>query len=600
MKILLTALNSKYIHSNLAIYSLKAYADAVLGSDMGASECLHGSGDRASELSAIEIAEYTINQPLSRIMADIYRKNPKLLFLSCYIWNRSEIMQLAEDLGKVMPGTDIWLGGPEVSYDAEETLNELPLIKGIIRGEGEKPFTEIVRVHFADNTTRTRVDEELKNISDLTFREASGGIICTPQSRRMDFDSVPFPYENFDEFNNRIIYYESSRGCPFRCSYCLSSVDKSLKFRSPVLVKDELKRFLDSNIPQVKFIDRTFNCNHKHAGEIWRFIRDNDNGITNFHFEVAADLMNDEELELLGSMRAGQVQLEIGVQSTNIRTLTEINRPMDFDKVCEIVTKLKSGNNIHLHLDLIAGLPFEDMQSFRISFNDVFALRPHQLQLGFLKVLKGSPMESGSKKYGLRYTEAAPYEVLQTRWISYGELTALKSVEEMVDIYYNSGQFMRTVELLLGEFDDAFGFFEALALWHQKKGLELINLSRNSRYEMLLEFGSEYAGTAKGTVAGCVGSEELLQALVFDYYSRDNVKNRPKFLGEETAEKEYTKEFYRREASEHKILRSHECIAADVRLLRRLTHIEKLGDKYYLFDYTQRDPMTNNANVIEL
>lgn len=600
MKILLTALNSKYIHSNLAIYSLKAYADAVLGSDMGASECLHGSGDRASELSAIEIAEYTINQPLSRIMADIYRKNPKLLFLSCYIWNRSEIMQLAEDLGKVMPGTDIWLGGPEVSYDAEETLNELPLIKGIIRGEGEKPFTEIVRAYFADNTTRTRVDEELKNISDLTFREASGGIICTPQSRRMDFDSVPFPYENFDEFNNRIIYYESSRGCPFRCSYCLSSVDKSLKFRSPELVKDELKRFLDSNIPQVKFIDRTFNCNHKHAGEIWRFIRDNDNGITNFHFEVAADLMNDEELELLGSMRAGQVQLEIGVQSTNIRTLTEINRPMDFGKVCEIVTKLKSGNNIHLHLDLIAGLPFEDMQSFRLSFNDVFALRPHQLQLGFLKVLKGSPMESGSEKYGLRYTEAAPYEVLQTRWISYGELTALKSVEEMVDIYYNSGQFMRTVELLLGEFDDAFGFFEALALWHQKKGLELINLSRNSRYEMLLEFGSEYAGTAKGTVAGCVGSEELLQALVFDYYSRDNVKNRPEFLGEETAEKEYTKEFYRREASEHKILRSPECIAADVRLLRRLTHIEKLGDKYYLFDYTQRDPMTNNANVIEL
>ena len=600
MKILLTALNSKYIHSNLAIYSLKAYADAVLGSDMGASECLHGSGDRASELSAIEIAEYTINQPLSRIMADIYRKNPKLLFLSCYIWNRSEIMQLAEDLGKVMPGTDIWLGGPEVSYDAEETLNELPLIKGIIRGEGEKPFTEIVRAYFADNTTRTRVDEELKSISDLTFREASGGIICTPQSRRIDFDSVPFPYENFDEFNNRIIYYESSRGCPFRCSYCLSSVDKSLKFRSPELVKDELKRFLDSNIPQVKFIDRTFNCNHKHAGEIWRFIRDNDNGITNFHFEVAADLMNDEELELLGSMRAGQVQLEIGVQSTNIRTLTEINRPMDFGKVCEIVTKLKSGNNIHLHLDLIAGLPFEDMQSFRKSFNDIFALRPHQLQLGFLKVLKGSPMESGSEKYGLRYTEAAPYEVLQTRWISYGELTALKSVEEMVDIYYNSGQFMRTVELLLGEFDDAFGFFEALALWHQKKGLELINLSRNSRYEMLLEFGSEYAGTAKGTVAGCVGSEELLQALVFDYYSRDNVKNRPEFLGEETAEKEYTKEFYRREASEHKILRSHECIAADVRLLRRLTHIEKFGDKYYLFDYTQRDPMTNNANVIEL
>lgn len=615
MKILLVALNSKYIHSNLAVYSLKAYADAVLGSNMGASGYLYGSGDRASEITAIEIDEYTINQPLGRIMADIYRKAPDVLFLSCYIWNRSEIMQLAEDLGKVMPDTDIWLGGPEVSYDAEETLNELPLIKGIIRGEGEKPFTEIVRAYITENTTGIRVEVSLRNISDLTFREASGEIISTPQSRRMDFDSVPFPYKNLDEFDNRIIYYESSRGCPFRCSYCLSSVDKSLKFRSPELVKSELKGFLDSGIPQVKFIDRTFNCDHRHAGEIWRFIRDNDNGITNFHFEVAADLMNDEELELLGSMRAGQVQLEIGVQSTNIRTLTEINRPMDFGKVCETVTKLKAGNNIHLHLDLIAGLPFEDMRSFRKSFNDVFSLRPHQLQLGFLKVLKGSPMESGREKYGLRYTEASPYEILQTRWISYEELIVLKSVEEMVDVYYNSGQYVNTVELLLDVFDDAFGFFEALALWYQKKGLEMINLSRNSRYELLLEFGSEYAsGTEAAAViaadevaegTGDIGSggfdrEELLQALVFDYYSRDNVKNRPEFLGEETAENEYTKEFYRQEASEHSILRSPECIDADVRLLRRLTHIEKLGGKYYLFDYTQRNPMTNNVNVIDV
>lgn len=592
MKIVLAALNSKYIHSNLAVYSLKAYADDEL------QRC----GD-ISEPPDIEIAEYTINQPYGKVMADLYRKIPDVLFLSCYIWNRREIELLAEDMAKVMPGLDIWLGGPEVSYDAEETVRKLPLIRGVIRGEGEKAFSEVLKVYCNTKTIsgfrRYNSDEMLKKISDITFREASGRIISAAESHRLDFDTVPFPYNNLDEFSNRIIYYESSRGCPFRCSYCLSSVDKSLAFRADEIVKSELKRFLDLKVPQVKFIDRTFNCEHEHAGQIWRFIRENDNGVTNFHFEVAADLLTDYEMELLRSMRAGQVQLEIGVQSTNIRTLTEINRPMDFGKVCRAVSKLRAGNNIHLHLDLIAGLPFEDMQSFRKSFNDIFALRPHQLQLGFLKVLKGSPMDRNSEKYGLRYTDAAPYEVLQTRWISYGELMVLKAVEEMVEVYYNSGQFMRTVELLLDLFEDAFGLFEVLGLWHQERGYELVNLSRNSRYELLLEFGSGYAADAKGTAAGCVGSEELLQALVFDYYSRDNVKNRPEFLGEETAEKEYTKEFYRKEASEHRILRSPECIDADVRLLRRLTHIEKIGGKYYLFDYTQRDPMSGNAEVIE-
>ena len=574
MKILLVALNSKYIHSNPAVYSLKAYADEIL------RQCCD-----PDEMPGIEIAEYTVNQPLNRTMADIYRKTPDLLFISCYIWNRAEAEMLAADMGKIRPELDIWLGGPEVSFDAEEVLERLPAVKGVIRGEGEKAFARIVRAYCGGSS----FNDALAEITDLTFREASGRIAVTGESGRIDFDTVPFPYKELDSFSNRIIYYESSRGCPFRCSYCLSSVDKKLKFRSAERVKPELQFFLDRKVPQVKFIDRTFNCSHEHAGEIWRYIRENDNGITNFHFEIAADLMTEEEIELLGTMRPGQVQLEIGVQSTNDKTLKEINRPMDFDRVCEVVSAIRAVNNIHLHLDLIAGLPFEDILSFRSSFNDIFALRPHQLQLGFLKVLKGSPIDRKSENYGLRSTDATPYEVLSTNWISYEELMGLKGVEEMVEVYYNSGQFIKSVELLLGAFDDAFGFFEALADWYREHGLDMINLSRNQRYENLLEFGRAYAGGG-----------ELTDALIYDFYSRENVKSRPEFFGQDTVEKEYSKEFYRLEAEEHNKLSSRQCLEADVRLLRRLTHIEKLGSRYYLFDYTQRDPMTNNARVVEL
>ena len=574
MKILLVALNSKYIHSNPAVYSLKAYADEIL------RQCCD-----PDEMPGIEIAEYTVNQPLNRTMADIYRKTPDLLFISCYIWNRAEAEMLAADMGKIRPELDIWLGGPEVSFDAEEVLERLPAVKGVIRGEGEKAFARIVRAYCGGSS----FNDALAEITDLTFREASGRIAVTGESGRIDFDTVPFPYKELDSFSNRIIYYESSRGCPFRCSYCLSSVDKKLKFRSAERVKPELQFFLDRKVPQVKFIDRTFNCSHEHAGEIWRYIRENDNGITNFHFEIAADLMTEEEIELLGTMRPGQVQLEIGVQSTNDKTLKEINRPMDFDRVCEVVSAIRAVNNIHLHLDLIAGLPFEDILSFRSSFNDIFALRPHQLQLGFLKVLKGSPIDRKSENYGLRSTDAPPYEVLSTNWISYEELMGLKGVEEMVEVYYNSGQFIKSVELLLGAFDDAFGFFEALADWYREHGLDMINLSRNQRYENLLEFGMAYASAG-----------ELMDALIYDFYSRENVKSRPEFFGQDTVEKEYSKEFYRLEAEEHNKLSSRQCLEADVRLLRRLTHIEKLGSRYYLFDYTQRDPMTNNARVVEL
>lgn len=575
MKILLVAVNSKYIHSNLAIYSLKAYAEKALKET-----------SNAAEIPEIEIAEYTTNQPLQKILMDIYKNQPDVLFLSCYIWNRPEIEHLAADMSKIRPELDIWIGGPEVSYDAQAVMKRLPNIRGIISGEGEDKFYQIVNA-YADKPEF--IEAQLKHISGITFRPSDGKIITLDDDKRLELDSVPFPYDSLEDFQNRIIYYESSRGCPFRCSYCLSSIEKSLKFRSFDKVKAELGFFLERKVPQVKFIDRTFNCDHRHAQQIWKFLKENDNGITNFHFEIAADLITDEEIELLGSLRPGQVQLEIGVQSTNEKTLEEIKRPMDFERLSQVVSQIKKNNNIHLHLDLIAGLPFEDMISFEKSFNDVFSLRPEQLQLGFLKVLKGTMMDRNSEVYELEHTAAPPYEVLGTKWISYDDLVKLKMIEEMVEVYYNSGQFLNTVELLLESFDSPFRFFEALAQWYETNKLDMINLSRNHRYENLLEFGKEYADE---TV--------LLDRLIYDYYSRENVKSRPPFFGEDTVEKSTAKEFYNRESENHQYLKSPDCRAADVRLLRRLTHLEKLGNKYYLFDYTQRDPMTNNAKVTEL
>ena len=578
MKILLAAINSKYIHSNLAVFSLRRFAQQQLA---------------AEEIDApeIEIAEYTINQPQQKLLMDIYKKQPDVIFFSCYIWNREEMSELVGDLGKILPDTDIWLGGPEVSYDAAKTLDILKNAKGVLCGEGEETFCELVKAYAKGSLA----DLE-GSIAGTVIRKLNGEICAAEPRKPMELDDVRFAYEGLEEFENRIVYYESSRGCPFRCSYCLSSIDKTLRTRSLEKVKAELKFFMDHNVPQVKFIDRTFNCDHGHAVGIWKFLKENDNGVTNFHFEISADLLTDEELELLAELRPGQVQFEIGVQSTNPETLKEIRRPMDFDKVKQTVKRLKAADNIHLHLDLIAGLPFENMASFRSSFNDVFEMRPEQLQLGFLKVLKGTYMESQRDVYGLKYMAKPPYEVLGTRWISYGELVKLKMIEEMVEVYYNSGQFVKTLELLLPYFESPFDMFEALAGWYEERGIEMLNLSRNSRYEELLEFGRRCIGEDK-ICEKSVAEEQLLEAISYDYYARENVKSRPAFLGEDKVEKAFAKEFYSMQSREHSILHGGQLDTEDPRLLRRLTHIEKLGGKYYLFDYTRRNPMTGNAAV---
>lgn len=576
MKVLLASIDSKYIHSNLAVRSLKKYAEQKLR--------------ESGAFCDIEIAEYTINQQPAKVMADIYKQDADVIMFSCYIWNRAFMEKLLNDLAVVRPDVDIWLGGPEVSFDSEEILVSFSNVRGIMTGEGEETFAKLLSAYAAaDEATDYSIDN-FNSISGIIYRSSAEAIVCTTQREHLDMDQLPFVYEDLSDFENRIIYYESSRGCPFRCSYCLSSVDKKLRFRSLDQVKRELKFFLDNNVRQVKFVDRTFNCDHDRTMEIWRFIRDNDNGITNFHFEMAADILKEDEIQLLGQMRPGQVQLEIGVQTTDPKTLEAIQRPMDFVKLSRNVQAIKQAGNVHLHLDLIAGLPYEDMASFEKSFNDVFALRPEQLQLGFLKVLKGSPMADRCEEYGLKYTAAPPYEVLETKWISYDDLLKLKQIEEMVEVYYNSGQFVRTLELLVDEFYNTFEMFAALGKFYEKRGLDMMNLSRNSRYEKLLEFGAEH-----------VDVDKLRQLMILDYYSRENVKTRPEFLGEEAVSKEFAKEFYSLEAREHRYLTSPGLIECeDPRTLRKHTHIEKTRDGYLLFDYTRRDPITSNALIVNI
>ena len=574
MKILLTAINAKYIHSNLAVYCLKAYAERTFQNNTQIDDEL-----------AIEIAEYTINQQLEDIMMDIYEKRPDVLCLSCYIWNLQYIEELVREIHKVRPDMPIWLGGPEVSYDAEDVLRRLPEVVGVMKGEGEKTFADLCRCYVLAED-----DDMLHKIPGITFRTKTDEIIDNPWRMPMDLSEVPFVYNDMKDFENKIVYYETSRGCPFSCSYCLSSVDKKLRFRDLKLVKKELQFFIDHQVPQVKFVDRTFNCKHDHAMAIWTFIKEHDNGVTNFHFEVSADLLNEEEIELLQSMRPGLVQLEIGVQSTNKETIHEIRRTMDFEKLSEIVKRIHEGKNIHQHLDLIAGLPYEDMESFAKSFDDVYALRPQQLQLGFLKVLKGSYMEEQKENYGLVYKSAPPYEVLFTKWISYEDILRLKGIEEMVEIYYNSRQYEKTLDELEKDFSSMFVLYEKIWEFYKKKGLHNLQHKRAARYQILLDFICE-------NVANEEKHEYYRELLTYDYYLRENAKTRPEFAGENKIEKEYSRYFYEKEAEERKYLPAY--TKYDKNQLRKMTHLEyfkELG-QIVLFDYMQRNPLNQEART---
>ena len=550
MKILLAACNAKYIHSNLAVYNLKSCA-----------------GKYSPQ---VVIKEYTINQIRDEILKDIYLEQPDVICFSCYIWNVSFVKELVPDLKKILPDADFWAGGPEVSYDAEKFLRSNPAFSGVMVGEGEETFQELAG-HYIEGKP-----ENLKEIRGVAFRNEDKvpDIVHTGWRELMDLSKVPFAYQDLKEFKNRIIYYESSRGCPFSCSYCLSSIDKKLRFRDIELVKKELQFFIDNKVPQVKFVDRTFNCKHDHAMTIWRYITEHDNGVTNFHFEISADLLREEELALMKTMRPGLIQLEIGVQSTNPQTIRAIRRTMDFQKLKGIVDQIHSFGNIHQHLDLIAGLPYEGYESFHKSFCDVYALHPEQFQLGFLKVLKGSHMMEMTEEYKILYKDREPYEVLSTAWLTYGEILRLKMVESMVEVYYNSGQFKHTLVFLEQYFEDPFRMYEALGRFYEKKGYSEISHSRMRRYEILMEFAGEQKE---------IPSEALSDVMLLDLYLRENLKSRPSFASDQ---------------------KPYERLIWDYRKAKKIpktAHIEVFRDgKKLLFDYTDRDPLTNNARLTDI
>ena len=539
MKILLAACNAKYIHSNLAVYNLKS--------------C---SGKYSPN---VVIKEYTINQIRDDILKDIYLEQPDVICFSCYIWNISFVKELVPDLKKILPHVDFWAGGPEVSYDAVEFLKKNPAFFGVMVGEGEETFHELAGYYIE------RKPENLKEIRGVAFHDETKvpDIVHTGWRELMDLSKVPFAYSNLTEFKNRI-----------SCSYCLSSIDKKLRFRDIELVKKELQFFIDNKVPQVKFVDRTFNCKHDHAMAIWRYITEHDNGITNFHFEISADLLREEELALMKTMRPGLIQLEIGVQSTNPQTIKAIRRTMDFEKLKGIVEQIHGFGNIHQHLDLIAGLPYEGYESFHKSFCDVYALRPEQFQLGFLKVLKGSYMMEMTGEYQILYKDREPYEVLSTAWLTYGEILGLKMVESMVEVYYNSGQFKHTLVFLEQYFEDPFRMYEALGRFYEKKGYSEISHSRMRRYEILMEFAGEQKE---------IPLEVLSDVMLLDLYLRENLKSRPSFASDQ---------------------KPYERLIWDYRKAEKIpktAHIEVFRDgKTILFDYTDRDPLTNNARLTDI
>ncbi len=582
MKILLVAVNAKYIHTNPALYSLKEYA-------------LSHADERERYGEQIELAEYTVNHLPDQVLRDIFERNPDVICISCYIWNIVYVRALVSSLCRILPEAEIWLGGPEVSFESRACLMSMPGIRGIMAGEGERTFSRLAS-HYIEGKPA------FHEIGGIIWREGDSVTEGEP-APVMDLDRLPFLYEHGCP-DNKILYYESSRGCPFRCSYCLSSVDKHLRFRDLALVKKELQYFLDRKVPQVKFVDRTFNCRREHALCIWRYIKEHDNGITNFHFEIAADLMDEEELALLKNMRPGQIQLEIGVQSTNPDTIREIRRSMDLDRVREVVDRINSFGNIHQHLDLIAGLPWENLESFKRSFNEVYSMRPEQLQLGFLKVLKGSYMYEKASDYGISYQEYPPYEVLSTKWLPYKDIIRLKSIEDMTEVYYNSGQFKHTLRYLEGYYPSPYEMYDELAVFYRREGVLFLALNRMDRYRLLFRFLEE---TKEADLS--VGR----QLLTYDLYLRENVRNRPDFAADESQYRKEIGDFFAGESKNHtwfpglrelnyrQLLHTAHMEILDFNLQKFLEKGELCREKCrVLFDYSRRSPLDGNAAVCQI
>lgn len=615
MKVLLVAINAKYIHSNLAVYSLKRYAEERMHID-----------------NIIDIAEYTINNCKDQIIKDLYRRKPDFLAFSCYIWNIELVKDIITEYKKLDNKVIIWLGGPEVSYNAKEVLTELNEVDGIVIGEGEETIYHVFSAYITSRKEKGNNACELNKIHGIAYIERElcqyidndnhqNKIIINNERKLCDLSLLPFPYDCISELNNndinllqfnsndinisllknfenRIIYYESSRGCPFLCSYCLSSIDKTVRYKDINKVYEELSVFLKNKVHQVKFVDRTFNCNISHAMNIWNFILKNDNGITNFHFEIAADLLTDEEIKLISCMRPGLIQLEIGIQSANPLTIKAINRKTDINKAAEAIAKIKKSNNVHQHLDLIAGLPYEDYESFKMSFNTVYAMEPDQLQLGFLKVLKGSPIEGYTSEYGIVYQSKPPHEVLYTKWLSYDDILRLKAIEDMVEVYYNSCQYKYAMMYLKYWFSDAFSMYEELSEYYESHYLIEQKHARIKRYEILINFFDEILGVMslenKNTRERI--REAFLELIEYDLYLREKMKKRPEFLINKEKHKSIIKNLIDKEKKEHEFKDSiHiEYFSIDPILTVEQGDIIDKG-QYILFDYGVRDALNYNA-----
>ena len=597
MRCLLVAINSKYIHSNPAVYLLRECAIRQLRKKQILDQNLDVE---------VEIAEYTINHHASEIFDDIYLHHADIVCFSCYIWNIEYVRQLVRNLKNLCPSVKIWLGGPEVSYDCEHTLRSLPQADGILYGEGERSFPALLEYYIEierekKSTEESKLDKNQKEVQKLekiveisekkfpdgcAWLDENGVFHKTNPQPLTPMEELPFIYDEagrMEGFQNRIIYYETSRGCPFSCSYCLSSIDKKLRFRPLETVKKELAFFLEKRVPQVKFVDRTFNCKKSHAMAIWQFIRDHDNGVTNFHFEIAADILDEEEIALLKTMRPGLVQLEIGVQTANPDTIHAINRKMNLERVAEVTETIRQAHNIHQHLDLIAGLPLENYQSFGHSFDVVYHMKPSQLQLGFLKVLKGSPMQAQAEQYGILSQAEPPYEVLQTPWLSYDDIIRLKGLEEMVETYYNSGQFLHTIKMLEEQFERPFSLFEALADSYRAKKMHEKKHSREAQYQFLLSFAKEQTKLSECLVR---------QVLTIDYYLRDYARKRPAFALEQDSYKEEIRSVCVKEFPD----RSYKDVIRDYHIEVVVPPLTK-EKTFLLFDYQNRDPLDQNAMI---
>lgn len=496
MKILLTTLNSKFIHTNLAIRYLKEFVRDLIDVDM---------------------KEYTINNDLDYILKDIYKNEYDIILFSTYIWNVGDIVKLCDNLKKIRPNTKIALGGPEVSYDSYEAMKKYDFVDYILYGEGELIFKDLV-LHLQGK-------KDINDVNGLVYRQGNEIIVNKPMELLQNLDEIPSPYENLNpkEYENRIVYYESSRGCPFNCQYCLSSTIPGLRYFSLDRIKSDLKALIDARVSQIKFIDRTFNANKKVAMEIMDFLMKNDNGYTTYHFEVTAYLIDDKMLEFLADCKEGLFQFEIGVQSTNEKTLDAVGRRDDFKKLSHVVQTVASYRNIHQHLDLIAGLPYEDYKSFENSFNDVFNLGIEHLQLGFLKMIKGTGMRKVADEHGFKYKDYAPYEFLYNNYISYEETLKLKDIEDILERYYNSKNFVLSMRYIIGRFykQSPFKFFEAFAKYFDENGYFDLAQGKNQLYKILMDFYNENIN---------MDNDVFNDILKYDYISLGKTSNIPQFF----------------------------------------------------------------------